>query len=70
MQVLSLTLYLKGVTKMNKVAIYNVDQCRFYIKNGATVLDIKIGNNGKVALIFEKNETYTKLFSQWCERKH
>jgi len=55
---------------MNKVAIYNVDQCRFYIKNGATVLDIKIGNNGKVALIFEKNETYTKLFSQWCERKH
>ena len=38
---------------MNKVAIYNIDQCRFYIKNGATVLDIKIGSNGKVALIFE-----------------
>ena len=55
---------------MQKVAIYNIDHCRFYIKNGATVLDIKIGSNGKVALIFEKNDVYIKLFAQWCERRH
>ena len=55
---------------MNKVAIYNIDQCRFYIKNGATVLDIKIGSNGKVALILEKNDEYVKMDDQWRERKH
>lgn len=52
--------------KSNKTYVYNPEQAKFYIANGATVLDTGIHyKTHKVFWVFDFNAT-TPIFHQWC----
>ena len=55
------------------VKIINLKQIEAYIKNGATVLDIEIGENYKtgnpmVVFYFDRAETQD-LYDKWCKHE-
>ena len=57
--------------KSNKTYVYNPEQAKFYIANGATVLDTGIHyKTHKVFWVFDFNAT-TPIFHKWClQMKH
>ena len=55
--------------KSNKTYVYNPEQAKFYIANGATVLDTGIHyKTHKVFWVFDFNAT-TEIFHKWCVQK-
>ena len=55
--------------KSNKTYVYNPEQAKFYIANGATVLDTGIHyRTHKVFWVFDFNAT-TPIFHKWCVQK-
>lgn|GEM_PF-3423299 len=49
------------------VYIYNIYQKRFYLKNGARMIDAQLNNKtNKICWIFSKEET-KELFKEWIK---
>lgn len=49
--------------------IYNLEQARFFIFNGAKVLDVGKGNKNDIYIKFARNNENEHIFELWCNRK-
>lgn len=49
--------------------IFNWKQADVFIKNGATVLGMGLGNRNKTYLEIEENEIFKDLMEKWLRRE-
>lgn len=54
---------------MKIIKIFNMPQARTFIRNGCEVLDITIGREAKIGIVFERNEHLEQLLQRWYNKE-
>lgn len=53
---------------MDYFYVYNIQQARFFIKNGLVPTDVGIGTKREVFIKFVRNQEAEDVFTKWVNR--